>query len=242
MVTSVAGLHETLFGQMTFHPQAEPRALYCMGSHFTGGLAMAWLAQALAPSGVPGEAAVASAIPFEELEAEAASCPPGTEGVLWLPFLVGGGTPGFDPALAAAWLGLRSGHWRPHLVRSVMEGVAFNLRESVELLQQAAVPVETIRVGAGGLRSPLWRNIVAGVLGRPLQCVEVGDVSALGAALMAGVGAGWWPSLAEASRAAVRLGPIVEPPADWVAAHEPLFRSYRQAVRHEDAVHHANPT
>ncbi len=242
VVTTVAGIHDALFGQMTFHPQAEPPTLYAMGSHFTGGLAMAWLAHALAPDTrgpAPSGQESAAAIPFEELEAEASTCPPGAEGVLWLPFLIGGGTPGFDPAMAAAWLGLRSGHRRRHLVRSVMEGVAFSLRESVELLEQVGLPVETIRVGAGGLRSQLWRRIVAGVLGRRLQRVEVGDVSAFGAALMAGVGAGWWPSLAAASRVAVRLGPTVEPPDGWPAIYEAFFRAYQAAVRQIAGFYHA---
>ena len=234
VVATVDRIYASLFGQMTFHPQAEPGALYVMGSHFTGGLAMAWLAQALARQ---GEGA-AAAVPFEELEAEAAACPPGAQGALWLPFLVGSGTPSFDPALAATWLGLRAGHRRGHLVRSVMEGVAFNLRESVALLEQAGLGPQEIRIGAGGLRSGLWRLILAGVLGKPLRTVEVGDVSAFGAALMAGVGAGWWANLREAVRSAVRLGPAVEPPDGWRAAYDALFPAYLAAVRRVAGYYH----
>ena len=234
VITTVDRIFDPLFGQMTFHPQADPGSLYVMGSHFTGGLAMAWLTQALArPDEGPDRA-----VPFDELEKEAAACPPGAEGVLWLPFLVGSGTPSFDPTLAATWLGLRAGHRRGHLVRSVMEGVAFNLRESVALLEQAGLAPQEVRVGAGGLRSGLWRLILAGVLGKPLRTVEVSDVSAFGAALMAGVAAGWWSSLRDAVRSVVRLGSVVEPPEGWRAAYEALFPTYLAAVRRVAEYYH----
>lgn len=227
VVATVDRIHPGMFGKVTFHPQAEPGSLYVMGSHFTGGLGMAWLTEALAPQahGAQGR------VEFGELETEAASCPPGADGALFLPFLVGSGTPYFDPRLAGTWLGLSAGHRRSHLARSVMEGVAFNIRESVALLQNEDVSLREIRIGAGGLRSHLWRQILAGVLGKRLRTVEVSDVSAFGAALLAGVGAAWWKDVYEAVGAAVHPGEEVEPPAGWEEAYDGLFRRYRETVR-----------
>lgn len=220
VVTALEDLPELLFGKVTLHPHAIPGLSYVMGSHFTGGLAMSWFRQAVASPGDP--------IPFDQLEAEARAVPPGADGLRFLPFLVGSGSPRFDARVRGAFTGLGLSHRRGHLARAVMEGVACNLRQTVEALIQAGLPVEMVHLGGGGFRSRLWREIVAAVLGHAVHRLRIDDASALGAALLAGVGIGWWESLEAAVDAVVRRTSVEVPSLDVVDVYRAVFRSYQR--------------
>src|SRR5438045_9230250 len=127
---------------------------------------------------------------YDDLTAEAATVPPGAEGVLGAPYLMGERTPHGDPGVRAALVGLAAHHGRGHIVRAVMEGVAFSLRDSFSIFSELSVPVERIVLGGGGARSALWRQIQADVYGYAAQTVAVEVGAAYGAAVMGGVGVG----------------------------------------------------
>lgn len=181
------------YGKITFHPHAIPGFLYAMGSPFTGGLGLEWISKILAGEGHASGDAIASAL------SEAESAPPGCRGVIFLPFLVGAGTPYFDPGARAGFLGLATSHTRGDIIRSVLEGIAFNIYDSLKVFQQMGISIETLNVGAGGMRSPLWRQIIADVCNIPLRLIKTRDASAAGAAAIAMVGLGLQSDLATLS-------------------------------------------
>jgi xylulokinase len=168
-------------------------------------------------------------IGFEPLVSEAASVEPGAGGVLFLPYLTGERTPHADPDVRAAFVGLGADHRRGHLVRAVLEGVAYGLRDSLELLAELGQKPTSARVSGGAARSPLWLKIVASVLGIPLERLAVEEGGAFGAALLAGVAGGEYGSVAEATEAAVRVRETVEPDPDWMRVYDEGYGRYRAA-------------
>lgn len=129
-------------------------------------------------------------MPFAELDAEAARWAPGCEGLIFLSYLAGERTPHADPEVRGAFVGLSLRHDRAALVRAVVEGVAYGLRDSLELLSALGVRAEAARASGGGARSRLWLRVVASALGLPLELTVVEEGSAYGATLLAGVAGG----------------------------------------------------
>jgi xylulokinase len=139
---------------------------------------------------------LASSASFDELMEEATHVAPGSEGVVFLPYLSGERTPHPDPLARAAWVGLTLRHRRGHLTRSVLEGVAFGLKDSFVLIQRAGLgEIEQVRVSGGGAKSAVWRQILADVLGAELVTVNTTEGAAYGAAILAGAGIGVWPDV-----------------------------------------------
>jgi xylulokinase len=165
---------------------------------------------------------------YEQMTREASAVPAGADGVLWAPYLMGERTPHTDPDVRGALLGLAASHTRGHVVRAVLEGVAFSLRDSFGIFDELGVPIDRVRLGGGGARSPLWRDIQAAVFGRRVETVVAEEGAAYGAALLAGVGAGIWPSVDAACDAVVRTRTVTEPDA---AAAAVLDRRYAQFQR-----------
>ena len=164
---------------------------------------------------------------YDALLAEAAEWPPGVESLLFAPYLAGERTPHADPDARGAFTGLTLRHDRGALARAVLEGVAFGLRDSLELLRELGVEPAAARVSGGGARSALWLRIVASVLGLPLERTAVEEGSAFGAALLGGVAAGVFASAQEAVAACVRVRDEVEPDANWAGAYEDAYARYR---------------
>ena len=135
-----------------------------MGVTQAAGLSLRWLREkfGLAAQGDEG---------YELLTREAAGIEPGADGVFWAPYLMGERTPHLDPNIRAALVGLAASHTRGHIVRAVLEGVAFSQRESFTIFKELGVPVQRVRLGGGGARSPLWREIQANVYGHPVETV-----------------------------------------------------------------------
>jgi xylulokinase len=164
---------------------------------------------------------------YDELLAEAEVWPPGSEGLLFQPYLAGERTPHADPSARGAFVGLSVRHDRGALVRAVLEGVAYGLRDSFELLRGLGVQVETARVSGGGARSELWLRIVASVLGVPLERTMVEEGAAFGAALLGGIAAGVFAGVDEAVNACVRVRDRIEPDAAWRDAYEQGYARFR---------------
>jgi xylulokinase len=166
--------------------------------------------------------------PYERLTDEAAKVPPGCQGLLWTPYLMGERTPHLDPDARAALVGLTATHTRAHVIRAILEGVAFSLRDTFTLFGDMKVAVSKIRLGGGGARSSLWRQIQADVYGSEVEIVEAEEGAAYGAAILAGVGAGAWKSVDEACSAVVRIAERVKPKPDAVAVMNASYAAYRK--------------
>ena len=160
---------------------------------------------------------------FDELVNEAAKIPSGSDGAIWLPYLMGERTPHLDANARAAFVGLTASHTKAHLIRAVMEGVAFSLRDSLEIFKETGAKIEKIRLGGGGAKSTLWRQIQADVYGQTVEILEADEGAAFGAAIFAGVGAGAWQTVDEACEKTIRVAETVEPNMDSV---EKLNRNY----------------
>jgi xylulokinase len=164
---------------------------------------------------------------YASLTAEAAATPAGANGVLFAPYLSGERTPHADPDVRAVFHGLALEHGRGELVRSVLEGVAYGLRDSLELLRGLGVDARVGRVSGGGARSELRLKIVASVLGLPLELTAAEEGAAYGAALLGGVRAGVWRDVDEAIDACVRVRAIIEPDPEWQRAYDDGYRRFR---------------
>ena len=153
--------------------------------------------------------------------------PPGSEGLLFLPYLTGERTPHPDPLARGAWVGLTVRHGRAHLTRAVLEGVAFGIRDSFTLIQGAGLGViEQVRISGGGARSSLWQQILADVLGVELVTVNTTEGAAYGAALLASVGAGLYGSVPVACAAAIRITGSTRPSED-TAIYQAYYPRYQ---------------
>jgi xylulokinase len=164
---------------------------------------------------------------FAELTAAAGRWSPAVEGLTFLPYLQGERTPHADPDARGAFTGLSLRHDRGALVRAVLEGVAYGLRDSLELLRELGVRPEKGRASGGGARSRLWLEVVASVLRLPLELTAVEEGSAYGAALLSGIAHGAFADAHEAVASGVRVRDTVEPNADWAKAYEEGYARFR---------------
>jgi xylulokinase len=201
---------------------AIPGRWHVMGVTQGAGLSLRWFRDqfGLVSSGL------ADGDPYDSLTAEAARVPPGADGLLWAPYLMGERTPHLDPDARAALAGLTASHTRAHVVRAILEGVAFSLKDSFEILKELNVPCETIRLGGGGARSELWRQIQADVYEHEVETVEAEEGAAYGVAVLAGVAAGAWPDVDAACDAIVRTRHRVQPDAHAVEIFHRQYRKY----------------
>jgi xylulokinase len=166
--------------------------------------------------------------PYEQLIAEAATVPPGSDGLLWAPYLMGERTPHLDPNARGALVGLTASHKRAHTIRAILEGVAFSLKDTFTIFGEMNVPVKSIRLGGGGARASLWRQIQADVYGQEVEIVEAEEGAAFGAAILAGIGAKIWPSVDAACDSVVRVVERIKPIDANVAVMNAASNVYRR--------------
>jgi xylulokinase len=195
---------------------AVPGTWQAMGVMLSAAGSLQWLRDVAAPGS-----------PFDGLVDEAESWPAGAEGLVFLPYLAGERTPHADPDARGAFVGLHVRHDRGALVRAVLEGVAFGLRDSFDLLSELGVEATAARASGGGARSRLWLRIVASVLGVPLELTESEEGSAFGAALLGGVAGGVFADVHEAVERCVRVRDTVEPNPGWRETYAGLLDRYR---------------
>ncbi|HEV8698263.1 MAG TPA: xylulokinase [Candidatus Limnocylindrales bacterium] len=209
--TTDAAIHDPR-GQVHAFCHAVPDRWHLMTVMLSAAGSLRWFRDALAA----GE-------PFGSLAEAAGTVPAGSDGLLFLPYLTGERSPHPDPLARGAFVGLSIGHERRHLTRAVLEGVAFGLRDGLDQMVAAGMPAPTqIRASGGGTASPVWRQILADVLGAEIATVSTTEGAAFGAGLLAAVGAGWYPSVGIAADALVRATPAASPGADastYAAAH-----------------------
>jgi xylulokinase len=203
-------------GRLHSFCHAVPDAWHAMGVMLAAAGSLRWLRDVVAP----GES-------FETLTAEAETWLPGAEGLVFLPYLAGERTPHADPDARAAFVGLSLRHDRGALVRGVLEGVAFGLRDALGLLKELGVEPQVGRASGGGSRSDLWLRIVASVLGVPLERAAVEEGAAYGAALLGGVAAGVFADVHEAVAACVRVRDRIEPEPAWADTYTHEYQRFR---------------
>jgi xylulokinase len=221
--------------QPLFEPQgrvhafchAVPERWHMMSVMLSAAGSLRWFRDALAPG-----------VAFGELVASAADVPVGSEGLLFLPYLTGERSPHPDPLARGAFVGLTLAHDRRHLTRAVLEGVAYGLRDGLDLMTDAGMPAPSqIRASGGGTASPLWRQILADVLGAEIATVNTTEGAAYGAGLLAAVGAGWFPSVDAACSALVTAttaatpGPDAPAYADAHAIYRDLYPALAPSFR-----------
>lgn len=185
---------------------AVPGRWHMMGVMLSAAGSLRWLRDALAAD-----------TPFEDLMRGAAEVPAGSDGLLYLPYLTGERTPHSDPLARGAFVGLTIGHDLRHLTRAVLEGVAFGLLDGLNLMTASGLTApDQIRASGGGTRSPLWRQILADVLGAEIATLPTEEGAAYGAALLAAVGAGWFGSVEDACASIVTVEQAAVPSAEAV--------------------------
>jgi xylulokinase len=207
---------------------AVPGRWHVMGVTQAAGLSLRWFRDRF------GVAASGDKDQYEHLCSEASAAPPGSDGVLWAPYLMGERTPHLDPYARAALVGLAATHTRAHVIRAILEGVAFSLRDTLTLFLEMGVPIELIRLGGGGARAPLWRQIQADIYGREVEILAAEEGAAYGAALLAGVGTGVWSSVDEACYQAVKVAARIQPDratADLMNSRYSAYRELYPALR-----------
>jgi xylulokinase len=201
-----------------------PHNWYLMGVMLSAGLSMSWLKNDLLETD------------YETINREASEVPAGSEGVLFLPYLSGERTPHRDPKARGVFFGLSGIHRPRHLMRSVFEGVSFGLKDSLELIKSLGVETEQIRVTGGGAKSELWRKILADVFSADVYRVQSDEGPAFGAALLAGVGAGIFRSVEEATDSTVHVGDVTrfnKENSERYASIYPLFQSLYHTLKPE---------
>ena len=192
-------------GRLHTFCHAIPGRWLVMGVTQAAGLSLRWFRDQF------GSRVDAQIESYDALMHEASQAPAGSDGLLWAPYLMGERTPYLDPKARGVLVGLTASHTRAHVIRAILEGVAFSLRDTFTLFHGIDIPVHTIRLGGGGARSPLWRQIQADVYGQRVETVEAEEGAAYGAAILAGVGVKAWPSVDSACAAVVRVAGSVDP-------------------------------
>lgn len=195
---------------------AVPDRWHMMGVMLSAAGSLRWFRDTVAPK-----------VDFEDLVAGAAEVSPGSDGLLFLPYLSGERTPHPDPRARGAFVGLTVSHDLRHMTRAVLEGVAFGLRDGLSLMVESGVPMPaTVRASGGGTKSGLWRQILADVLGAGVDTTTSEEGAAYGAGLLASVGGGLYESAAAAVGAIVKVVPGTQPTADSVTYQE-IYQRYR---------------
>ncbi len=195
-----------------------PDLWYLMGVVLSAGNTLRWLRDILS---------VGVELSYDRLTNEAASVAPGSDGLLFLPYLTGERTPHNDSNARGVFFGLHLGHTRAHLARAVMEGVTFALRDSLELMRTMVDSIPQVRAIGGGARSSLWRQMQADVFGAPVLSLGDAGGPSYGAAVMAAVGVGMFDSIQEAADGWVSAGETREPDARRIALYDELYQRYR---------------
>lgn len=204
-------------GRAHAFPHAVPGRWHMMGVMLAAAGSLGWYHDTFAPDE-----------DYEDLLAEAAGAPAGCEGLLFLPYLSGERTPHANPHARGVFFGLTTRHGRGHVTRAVLEGVAFGLRDNLQLLMDAGIPApDDMRISGGGAKSDLWTQILADVLEVPLAAPQTTEGAAYGAALLAGVGADAWGSVDEACAETITTGLRAEPQATEAANYRETWQRFR---------------
>jgi xylulokinase len=220
---SVDGIHAN---HLPYQPHALPGKFLILPYAQTSGIIYKWFRDAFGQeeirrSGDPEKA-------YEELNRLSASAPPGSDGLVLLPFFAGASAPENDLLAKGVWYGITLKHNKAHFARAIQEAVGFMLRKILALIQGAGITIEEVRCMGGAARSDLWLRIKADICGLPMVRMREEETSTLGCALLAAVAAGEYRSVEEAAGAMVRLGARFEPDAGNAALYDRQYALYQE--------------
>lgn len=204
-------------GRVHLFNHAVPGSHYMMGVMLSAGMSFKWMKEEM----------FKDEIGFEQLNEEAEAVEAGSEGLIFLPYLYGERTPHADADARGVFFGISGKHKRGHFIRSVMEGVSFGLRDSLELIKDRGVEIEEIRLIGGGAKSKLWQQIVADIFGAEISLLNVEQGPAFGAAIIAGVGAGVFSDFESIVEEIVEVEKVVKPIAENVKKYEKNYEIYK---------------
>ena len=195
---------------------AIPNAWHVMGVTQGAGLSLQWFRNRFAPDAE-----------YDDLTAEAALSPSGAHGLFWLPYLMGERTPHLDANARAAWVGLTAKHQRADMVRSILEGVCYSLKDGLEIIASLGARPALVRLSGGGARSPLWHQLFADIFDSRVVTLETQEGSAYGAALLALIGTGEYAGAVELCRTAIKEVSVKEPQSEEVEFYKRRYRAFR---------------
>jgi xylulokinase len=199
---------------------AVPGKWHVMGVTQGAGLSLQWFRNNLAPG-----------VAYDELMKEAASAPAGSQGLFWLPYLMGERTPHLDALARGGWIGLTAKHKRADLIRSIIEGVSYSQKDCLVLVEELGAEARSVRTSGGGAQSPFWRQILADILAKPVVTLASQEGSAYGAALLAMAGTGAYASVPEVCGAVIREVDTVEPQDDSYGDRYQTYRDLYPALK-----------
>ncbi|MDQ2899969.1 MAG: xylulokinase [Acidobacteriota bacterium] len=195
---------------------AVPGKWHVMGVTQGAGLSLQWFRNQLAPG-----------VDYDALMTEAAQAAAGSQGLFWLPYLMGERTPHLDSLARGGWIGLTARHTRADLIRALIEGVCYSQRDCLDIIEQLSVRVDSVRASGGGARSAFWRRLLTDILGKRVATLATQEGSAYGAALLAMVGTGAYGSVPEVCRAVIREVDSVDPDMADAAVYRKGHATYR---------------
>ena len=203
-----------------------PNMWYLMGVILSAGMSLSWYRDTIADS-ERASAEQSGRDPYDVLTELASTAPIGSEGLLFLPYLTGERTPHKDPHARGGFIGLTIRHERKHLVRAVLEGITFAMRDSMEIMRELGVPIEEVRATGGGAKSPFWKQLQADIYGCEIATINSDQGPAFGAALMAGVGAGVYNSLPEACDQIIKVVERTAPDETRKQEYDDYYQAFR---------------
>jgi xylulokinase len=225
-------------GRLHTFCHAVPGKWHMMGVTLAAGGSLDWFRSSLCSTGKRGPASSAgrgkgksATVSFDQLVAEAAETPTGADGLQFLPYLAGERTPHLDPRARGALFGLTLSHTRGHVVRAILEGVTYTLRDSLAIIEELGIPVRQIRASGGGAKNPFWRQLQADVFGQRVTAMATDEGPAFGVALLAAVGAGHFKNITEACRATVQMAEPSKPVLKARRYHNRAFPFFQQLYR-----------
>ncbi len=205
-----------LQGRVHTFCHAVPGKWHVMGVTQGAGLSLQWMRKTLMPEST-----------YDDMTAAAAKAPAGSHGLFWLPYLMGERTPHLDARARGGWVGLTAKHGRADMIRSVLEGVSFSQRDCLDLIEEMGVDIHSVRLSGGGAQSAVWRQMFSDVFNKRVVTLSTQEGSAYGAALLAMVGGGAFPSVEEACAAAIRETASLKPVANTAQVYERHYQVYR---------------
>ncbi|MEZ6064327.1 MAG: xylulokinase [Planctomycetaceae bacterium] len=209
---------------------AVPGKWHVMGCVLSAGGSLQWYRNQLGQSEVAA-AAKQKVDPYQLLTQQAAEAPCGSEGLYFLPYLTGERTPHADPYARGAWIGLSLRHGKPHMVRSVMEGATYAMRDCLEIIKGMDIPVKEIRLSGGGARSEFWRQLQADIYGQKVCTINAEEGPAYGVALLAAAGTGAYKDIVEACKATIKVVTETKPVATNKKAYDRAYPMYGRLYR-----------
>jgi xylulokinase len=209
-------------GRLHTFCHAIPGRWHVMGVTQAAGLSLRWFRDNFGAGTDDGRD------PYERLSDEAATAPAGCDGLLWTPYLMGERTPHLDANARAALVGLTASHTRAHVIRAILEGVTFSLKDSFAIFAEMKIPVKNIRLSGGGARSALWRQIQADIYGQEVEIIAADEGAAYGAAILAAVGAKQWTSVDVACAEAVKVAKRIPPEPAILPRMQQSYETFRR--------------